>query len=163
MSVLLIAASPSAHSRTAALLQAVGQRLTFRGATIEQCETLSSSKLSLMSPISSRLLIACFCAAWCRTCDDYVRVFEMLKQRYAQDADVVWVDIEDQADLIDDVDVENFPTLLISDAQQVYFWGTVLPHANTATQLVGRVLAGDIRKLTDAAIAELDQRLRDSF
>ena len=35
MSVLLIAGSPSAHSRTAALLQAVGQRLTFRGAQVE--------------------------------------------------------------------------------------------------------------------------------
>jgi FMN reductase len=35
MSVLLIAGSPSAHSRTAALLQAAGQRLTFRGAQVE--------------------------------------------------------------------------------------------------------------------------------
>ena len=116
-----------------------------------------------MSQNPSRLLIACFCAAWCRTCDDYVRVFETLKQRYAQDADVVWVDIEDQADLLDDVDVENFPTLLISDAQQVYFWGTVLPHASTATQLVDRVRTGEIRKLTDVAIAALDQRLRESL
>ena len=35
MSVLLIAGSPSAHSRTAALLQAAGQRLAFRGAQVE--------------------------------------------------------------------------------------------------------------------------------
>lgn len=35
MSVLLIAGSPSAHSRTAALLQAAGQRLKFRGAQVE--------------------------------------------------------------------------------------------------------------------------------
>jgi FMN reductase len=35
MSVLLIAGSPSAHSRTAALLQAAGQRLSFRGAQVE--------------------------------------------------------------------------------------------------------------------------------
>jgi thioredoxin-like negative regulator of GroEL len=116
-----------------------------------------------MSQTPSRLLIACFCAAWCRTCDDYVRVVESLKQRYAQDADVVWVDIEDQSEVLDDVDVENFPTLLISDAQQVYFWGTVLPHPSTATQLIDRVFAGEIRNLTDAAIAQLDRRLRESL
>jgi len=34
MSVLLIAGSPSPHSRTAALLDAAGQRLTFRGAHV---------------------------------------------------------------------------------------------------------------------------------
>lgn len=36
MSVLLIAGSPSERSRTAALLQAVGQRLEFRGAHVAQ-------------------------------------------------------------------------------------------------------------------------------
>lgn len=35
MSVLLIAGSPSDHSRTAALLEAAGQRLTFRGAQVD--------------------------------------------------------------------------------------------------------------------------------
>ena len=35
MTVLLIAGSPSDRSRTAALLNAVGQRLTFRGAQVE--------------------------------------------------------------------------------------------------------------------------------
>ena len=35
MSVLLIAGSPSEHSRTAALLSAAGQRLAFRGAQID--------------------------------------------------------------------------------------------------------------------------------
>jgi FMN reductase len=35
MSVLLIAGSPSAHSRTAALLDAAGQRLAFRGAQVD--------------------------------------------------------------------------------------------------------------------------------
>ena len=111
----------------------------------------------------SRLVIACFCAAWCRTCDDYVHVFDGFKKRYAQHADVVWVDIEDQAEVLDDVDVENFPTLLISDQQQVYFWGTVLPHELTATQLIDRVLSGSIEGIDSPDILRLDQHLRSSF
>jgi thioredoxin-like negative regulator of GroEL len=110
-----------------------------------------------------RLVIACFCAAWCRTCDDYVHVFDGLKKRYAEHADVVWVDIEDQAEVLDDVDVENFPTLLISDQQQVYFWGALLPHASTATQLIDRVLSNELRPISDMAIAKLDQRLRKNL
>lgn len=107
-----------------------------------------------------RLLLACFCAAWCRTCDGYAHVMAALQVQYAQQVQFAWVDIEDQAEVLDNVDVENFPALLISDAQQVYFWGTVLPHAATAAQLVDRVLSGDIRPLNAPDILQLDQRLR---
>ena len=123
---------------------------------------LASSKFHMSQP-SERLLIACFCAAWCRTCDDYARVVNSLKQRYAQCADLVWVDIEDQADVLDEVDVENFPTLLISDTKQVYFWGTVLPHASNATQLIDHVLSGDMPTVSELAIKQLNQRLRQTL
>jgi len=113
-----------------------------------------------MSQTPSRLLIACFCAAWCRTCDDYAHVVTSLKDQYAPFADVVWVDIEDHAEVLDEVDVENFPTLLVSDRHQVYFWGTLLPHASTVTQLIDRVLSGKIQGVTDTAITQLDRRLR---
>ena len=111
----------------------------------------------------SCFVIACFCAAWCRTCDDYVRVFDLLKKNYAEHAEVVWVDIEDQAELLDDVDVENFPTLLVSDRQQVYFWGTVLPHVSTATQLIDRVMSGATGGIDAPDILALNQRLRSYF
>ncbi len=113
-----------------------------------------------MSDTPPRLLFACFCAAWCRTCDDYVQVMDSLKARYTAQADFVWVDIEDQAEVLDQVDVDNFPTVLISDTTQVYFWGTLLPHAATASQLIERVLSGDIRPHDSVDIAQLDGRLR---
>lgn len=116
-----------------------------------------------MSETPPRLLVACFCAAWCRTCDDYVQVMDALKLQYAKPVEFAWVDIEDQAEVLDNVDVENFPTLLISDAQQVYFWGTVLPHAATASQLIDRVLSGDIRVKNAPDILQLDHRLRSSL
>ena len=85
---------------------------------------------------------------------------DSLKARYTAQADFVWVDIEDQAQLLDQVDVDNFPTVLISDTTQVYFWGTLLPHAATASQLIERVLSGDIRPHDSVDIAQLDGRLR---
>ena len=116
-----------------------------------------------MTPTQPRLLVACFCAAWCRTCDAYVEVMDSLKARYADQADFVWVDIEDQADVLDDVDVENFPTVLISNLKQVLFWGVLLPHESTAIQLVDHVLSNDIRFSVGADIAQLDLRLRNSL
>jgi thioredoxin 1 len=48
----------------------------------------------------------------------------------------VWVDIEDQSELVDPVEVENFPTLLISSKNDPCFFGTVTPHADTLRRLV---------------------------
>jgi hypothetical protein len=79
--------------------------------------------------------VACLCAAWCRTCDDYVGVFQQLQQaqpghRYR------WIDIEDEAELIGDVDVETFPTLLLAHQGQVLFAGPVLPRLGDAQRLL---------------------------
>jgi hypothetical protein len=50
--------------------------------------------------------------------------------------DLVWIDIEDQADVVGDLDVENFPTLLLQRAGSVAFFGTVLPDPIVADRLV---------------------------
>jgi thioredoxin 1 len=113
-----------------------------------------------MSDTTSHLLVVCFCAAWCRTCDDYTQVISTLKSKYSSQVEFVWIDIEDQADLLDNIDVENFPTLLISDNNELYFWGTVLPHAATASQLIDRVLSANIRPIARPDVSQLDQRLR---
>lgn len=85
---------------------------------------------------------------------------DALKSQYASHVVFAWVDIEDHADVLDNVDVENFPTLLISDAKQVYFWGAVLPHTATASQLIDRVLSGKMPSIDAPDILALDQRLR---
>ena len=57
-------------------------------------------------------------------------------QQEFTEARFVWVDIEDQSDLVDPVEVENFPTLLISVKDTPCFFGTVTPHADTLRRLV---------------------------
>ncbi|MEJ7806831.1 MAG: thioredoxin family protein [Telluria sp.] len=71
-------------------------------------------------------IVACLCAAWCGTCGSYRAAFEALAARHP-DKHFVWIDIEDQADVVGDLDVDNFPTLLIQRHDVVAFFGTVLP------------------------------------
>ena len=47
-----------------------------------------------------------------------------------------WIDIEDEADLIGDIDVETFPTLLIAHQGRVLFAGPVLPRTGDAVRLI---------------------------
>ena len=71
-------------------------------------------------------IIACLCAAWCDVCRQFRPGFDALAAEHP-DKRFVWIDIEDQADVVGDLDVENFPTLLIQHGDTVAFYGTVLP------------------------------------
>jgi thiol-disulfide isomerase/thioredoxin len=82
-----------------------------------------------------RWIVACLCAAWCGTCGTYRAAFDALAARHP-DKVFLWIDIEDQADVVGDLDVENFPTLLLQRGETVAFFGTVLPDANVADRMV---------------------------
>ena len=77
-------------------------------------------------------LVACLCAQWCGTCRDYREVFEALA-REQPGLRCVWVDIEDDSDALAplDLDIENFPTVLVARGAELRFFGTLLPHATT--------------------------------
>ncbi|MBC3936542.1 thioredoxin family protein [Undibacterium rugosum] len=74
----------------------------------------------------SRWLVACLCAAWCDTCNAYRTQFDELAKKHP-DKCFAWIDIEDDAHLVDEVEIENFPTLLIQVDSNVEFLGTMLP------------------------------------
>jgi len=81
------------------------------------------------------LLVACLCAEWCGSCREYRGVFEEIGKKFPQHR-FLWIDIEDQADLMGDIDIENFPSLAIADAGTPLFFGTVLPHGGHLVRLV---------------------------
>ena len=111
-----------------------------------------------------RLTVACLCAQWCRTCDGYREVFDQVLSAL-DDARVqgMWVDVEDQADAMGAIDVENFPTLLMARGDEVLFFGPVTPHAQTLQRLIVAALHGGLsldRCSVDPAVLELPARLR---
>lgn len=95
-----------------------------------------------LAPLRARLaaapnawLIACFCAAWCDTCEEYKPKLRALAGALPQHV-FAWVDIEDNAELLGDVDVENFPTLLVRIGDRVVFYGPMLPHIGHLERLL---------------------------
>jgi thioredoxin 1 len=107
-----------------------------------------------------RLLVACLCAEWCGTCRDYRPPMRQLALDLADEVEVAWVDIEDHDEVPDDLDIENFPTLLIARGDTVLFYGTVLPHAQTLVRLMQGALAGDLPPVIDARLDGLAARVR---
>ena len=96
------------------------------------------------------LRVVCLCAAWCGVCRDYAAPFDEAAAGFGARAVFTRLDIEDEAELLGPVDVENFPTLLIARGSKLLFFGTVTPHAQTLTRLVQGALAGELRPLADA-------------
>lgn len=89
--------------------------------------------------MSGRLRLACLCAAWCRACEAYRPVFEASAAELGLPAR--WVDVEDEAEHLGDLDLQTFPTLLLFNDKQLLFGGPVLPDAHTLQRLVRHALA----------------------
>ncbi len=83
----------------------------------------------------TKWLVACLCAAWCGTCTSYRQAFNELAQRHP-DKCFVWIDVEDQADWVNDIDVENFPTILVQRQDAPCFFGTMRPDTQQLHKLL---------------------------
>jgi thioredoxin reductase (NADPH) len=96
-------------------------------------------------PASSQVRVAVLCAAWCRTCGEFRPLLDALAA--ARPAlRFLWIDIEDDAALCDDLDVDDFPTLAIVRGDVPLFFGAALPVADVVGRLVDEIAsreAGD--------------------
>lgn len=117
--------------------------------------------------MGSSLHVACLCAAWCRLCDDYGPVLERVEaelRRAGATPRWHWIDIEDEADLVGDLDVETFPTIIVCDERHVRFAGPVTPQSETLLRLL-RTLLLDVRPdapwpVVPPEVEDIAQRLR---
>jgi thioredoxin 1 len=114
--------------------------------------------MSSPSTHAPNLLIACLCAQWCGTCRDYRTLFEQLQAEFVASR-FVWVDVEDEADLVHPIDVQDFPTLLIASDGQARFFGTLTPHLETLRRQAQAQLNSPSPAHPDAAVRALTQRL----
>ena len=117
--------------------------------------------------IEETVHVACLCAAWCRLCDEYSAVLESVTQELkalGSGLRLHWIDIEDEAELVGDVDVETFPTLVIVGPEGVRFAGPVAPQPEVLRRLLRLTVldAGDESKWAPVAaeIASFAERLR---
>ena len=75
------------------------------------------------------------CADWCDLCGQWRAVFDAAAASHPQDR-FVWIDIEDEDEMVGDVDIETFPTLLVGSGDRVLFFGAILPSPDLLTRLL---------------------------
>lgn len=111
--------------------------------------------LPLATPRATDWTVVCLCAQWCRTCGGYR---DDLRARAASDpqTNYLWLDIEDEAELVGDLDVETFPAVLVLRGTQPLFYGPVLPQVAQVAQLLARLRAAGEQA---RALAELPEEL----
>jgi thioredoxin 1 len=85
--------------------------------------------------------VVALCAEWCSTCRDY-RPLLAARAAAVPDELHLWVDIEDDADPLGDLDIETFPTLLVLHRGRPLFFGPVLPQIDVVDRLLQTLRSG---------------------
>ena len=114
--------------------------------------------------------VACLCAAWCDVCSNFQDSYTTLAAQHPE-IQFVWIDIEDEAELIGDTNIDNFPTLLIQRGSAISFFGTVEADPRSINRLIQAQVrqAGNVDSIASSTSigspdlrARLDARLQRS-
>ena len=108
---------------------------------------------------ASALQVICLCAAWCGVCQDWTPVFEQLAAAHPH-MRFAWVDIEDEAEAMGDVDVETFPTLLVAQGNVARFFGPLQPTVGQVALLLDSLQASPQGREASSEATALLHRLR---
>lgn len=78
--------------------------------------------------------VYCLCADWCGSC----RAFRpQLDAFFMHGFDLYWLDIEDHAEAVGDIEILTFPTIVVANSQgQIYFAGDVEPRVSQLQRLL---------------------------
>lgn len=105
----------------------------------------------------------CLCADWCGTCRDWRAVVDQTAQAHP-DVRWRWLDIEDEAELLGDLDIETLPCLLLARGDEVLFFGPVTPQPEVLSRLVQTLSAPGARAAAvDAEVSALWHRIAGSL
>ena len=96
--------------------------------------------------------VVCLCAQWCGTCREYRHEFERLADRFPG-VRFLWRDIEENAESLGDLEVENFPTIMVRRREWVLFFGTMLPQVGHLRRLIETFLEQTIEQSRNYAVS----------
>ena len=99
--------------------------------------------------MGSDVLVVSLCAQWCGVCREWRAAFADVAARHPS-VRFRWLDVEDEADVVGDLDVETFPSILVARAGRVVFLGPILPQGGVLQRLLTS-LGPDSPSLQDAS------------
>ena len=86
------------------------------------------------------LQVVCLCADWCSACRAWQPDWEAMAARHPQ-LQWQWIDIEDEAELMDSVglEIETFPTVLVARGGRALFLSSIPPQTAFLDNLIARL------------------------
>ena len=79
--------------------------------------------------------VICLCAEWCGVCREWREPFGELATAHPG-LRFAWIDVEDEANAMGDLDIETFPTILVAQGDSPRFFGPVQPSAGQLSRLL---------------------------
>ncbi|MGH8221912.1 MAG: thioredoxin family protein [Woeseiaceae bacterium] len=114
---------------------------------------------AIVTPSTAATIVA-LCAAWCDTCRAFRPVFDRLAGA-RPNARFIWLDVEDEAALVGDIDVENFPALAVFRGDVPVFFGVCLPQQAVIARLIAALMQDEpVAAPVPDAVAALPRLLR---
>jgi thioredoxin 1 len=107
--------------------------------------------------VLAEFLVVCLCAEWCGVCREYRSLFEAMAQRFPM-ASFHWLDIESDAEQLGDLEVDNFPTLILKRQQAILFYGAMEPCAAHLERTLGAFLQQSPAQSREYAFASAERR-----
>ena len=107
-------------------------------------------------PARDAFRVVCLCAQWCATCREYRVGFESLVTDFPA-IGFRWLDIEDEADELGDLDIENFPTLLLARGEAVLFFGTMPPQLGHLRRMLENFIQQTAQESLDYACSDAER------
>jgi thioredoxin 1 len=104
--------------------------------------------------------VICLCAEWCGACREWRETFMQVAAAHPQ-LRFAWVDVEDEAEAMGDIDIETFPTVLIAREHQPVFLGPVQPSGAQLTRLIASLRDSTQQAPLTSGAAALMLRLAD--
>jgi len=83
--------------------------------------------------------VICLCAEWCGVCREWRGIFNEAAAAHPG-LHFAWVDVEDEAQAMGDVDIETFPTVLVARGASPRFFGPVQPSGAQLARLVASLV-----------------------
>lgn len=86
----------------------------------------------------SESVVTCLCAEWCDVCREYRPGFLALAERFPQ-LRFAWLDVEDDAEKVGELEIENFPTIRVTRGDVELFHGIMPPQHEHLARLLEKL------------------------